>query len=120
MLVTAVRLVVIILRVLQLGVEERACSIISPSVSICHVSGLVMPCETRRYQRINYKVLNKFGHRSVGLDEHMNNKVSSETGVISHVKNSPIFDNAKRMPRKNSGIFKTSANFYENMKILDN
>jgi hypothetical protein len=38
-----------------------------------------MPCETRRYQRINYKVLNKFGHRSVGLDEHMNNEVSSET-----------------------------------------
>jgi hypothetical protein len=52
--------------------------------------------------------------RSVGLDEHMNNKVSSETGVISHVKNSPIFDNAMRMPGKNSGIFKTSANFYEN------
>jgi hypothetical protein len=69
------------------------------------------------YPECNYKLLNEFGHRSVGLDEHMNNKVSSETGVISHVKNSPIFDNAKRMPRKNSGIFKTSANFYENMKI---
>jgi hypothetical protein len=56
----------------------------------------------------------------VGLDEHMNNEVSSETGVISHVKNSPIFDNAMRMPGTNSGIFKTSSNFCENMKILDN
>ena len=56
----------------------------------------------------------------MGLDEHMNNEVSSETGVISHVKNSLIFDNAKCMPGKNSGISKTSATFYENMKILDN
>jgi hypothetical protein len=56
----------------------------------------------------------------VGLDEHMNNEVSSETGVLSHVKNSSIFDNAMRMPGTNSGIFKTSSNFYENMKILDN
>jgi hypothetical protein len=120
MMVTAVRLVVIILRVLQLGVVEGDFSIFFPNVSICNVSGLVIPYETRKCQRINYKLLNEFGHRSVGLDEHMNNKVSSETGVISHVKNSPIFDNAMRMPGKNSGIFKTSANFYENMKILDN
>ena len=39
-----------------------------------------MPYETRKCQRINYKLLNEFGHRSVGLDEHMNNEVSSETG----------------------------------------
>ena len=122
MLVTAVRLVVIILRVLQLalGVEEGDFSIFSPNVSICNISGLVIPYETRKCQRINYKLLSEFGHRSVGLDEHMNNKVRSETWVISLVKNSPIFDNAMRMPRKKSGIFKTSANFYENMKILDN
>ena len=42
---------------------------------------MVMPYETRKCQRINYKLLSEFGHRSVGLDEHMNNKVSSETGV---------------------------------------
>ena len=120
MMVTAVRLVVIILRVLQLGVEEGDFSTISPNVSICHISCLVLPYETRKCQRINHKLLNEFGHRSVGLDEHMNNKVSSETGVISHVKNSPIFDNAMCMPGMNSGIFKTSSNFYENMKILDN
>ena len=88
MLVTAVRLVVIILRVLQLSldVEGGDFSTISPNVS-----GLVMPYETRKCQRINYKLLNEFGHRSVDLDEHMNNEVSSETGVISLVKNSPIF-----------------------------
>ena len=49
-----------------------------------------MPYETRKCQRINYKLLSKFGHRSVGLDEHMNNEVSSETGLFSSVKNSPI------------------------------
>jgi hypothetical protein len=93
MLVTAVRLVVIILRVLQLalGVEEGDFSINSPNVSICHISGLVMPYETRKCQRVNYKLLNEFGHHSVDLDEHMNNEVSSETGVISPVKNLSIF-----------------------------
>ena len=119
-MVTAVRLVVIILRVLQLGVEEGDFSTFSPNVSICNISGLVLPYETRKCQCITFKLLNEFGHRSVGLDEQMNNDVSSETGVISPVKNSPIFDNAMRMPGKNSGIFKTSSNFYENMKILDN
>ena len=91
MMVTAVRLVVIILRVLQLGVEEGDFSIFSPNVSICNISGLVLPYEARTCQCITYKLLNEFGHRSVGLDEHMNNEVSSETGVISPVKNSPIF-----------------------------
>jgi hypothetical protein len=71
---------------LSLGVEGGDFSTISPNVS-----GLVMPYETRKCQRINYKLLNEFGHRSVDLDEHMNNEVSSETGVISPVKNSPIF-----------------------------
>ena len=75
----------------ELGVEEGDLSINSPNVSISYVSGLVMPYETRKCQRINYKLLNEFVHRSVGLDEHMNNEVSSETGVISPVKNSPIF-----------------------------
>ena len=65
MFATAARLVVIILRVLQLGVEEEDFSIISPNVSICHVSGLMMPYETRKCQRINNKLLSKFGHRSV-------------------------------------------------------
>ena len=50
-----------------------------------------MPYKTRQYKRINYKLLSEFGHRSVDFDEHMNNEVSSETGVISPVKNSPIF-----------------------------
>jgi hypothetical protein len=36
----------------------------------------------------------------------MNNKVNSETGVISLVKNSPIFDNAMRMPERTVAFLK--------------